>query len=148
MSTSIYLKDYTLLEVPKLGTFSYFYYLYKITNKLNNKIYIGVHSTKNLDDGYAGSGKLLHKAYKKYGIDSFSKEILEFFDTAEEMFSREKELVDKNFVLDENTYNLVTGGRSVGRTNMVTVIDHSGSTFYTFTDDPLYLNGTDRKSVV
>jgi len=31
--------------------------IYQITNKVNNKIYIGLHSTKDINDGYMGSGK-------------------------------------------------------------------------------------------
>ena len=43
-----------------------FYLIYRITNKINNKIYIGFHKTKNKDDGYMGSGKYLNRAYEKY----------------------------------------------------------------------------------
>lgn len=86
------------------------YYLYQITNKINGKIYIGVHSTSNLDDAYMGSGKSLRAAYKKYGFDNFEKNILEFFDTESDMYAREKILVTERFVDDRSTYNLNIGG--------------------------------------
>lgn len=51
-------------------------YIYKITNRINNKIYIGQHITNNMNDGYMGSGSAINQAYKKYGKDNFTKEIL------------------------------------------------------------------------
>jgi group I intron endonuclease len=88
----------------------HYYYTYQITNLLDKKIYIGTHKTKNLDDGYMGSGKILNRAIDKYGIENFKKDILEYFDTAEEMFAREKEIVDEEFLLREDVYNIRRGG--------------------------------------
>lgn len=43
-----------------------FYYMYQITNKINGNIYIGVHKTKNMDDGYMGSATVVVKSTKSY----------------------------------------------------------------------------------
>ena len=86
------------------------YYLYKITNWFNGKIYIGVHKTSNLNDGYMGSGVAIKAAIKKYGIEYFTKEILQQFNSAEEMFEAESQIVNEEFILNENTYNIATGG--------------------------------------
>jgi hypothetical protein len=87
-----------------------FYLIYKITNIVNGKIYIGSHKTKNKDDGYMGSGKYLGYAYDKHGIDRFVKEILFVFDNAAEMYAKEAELVNDDFLSEGNTYNLKRGG--------------------------------------
>ena len=83
-----------------------FYTVYKITNNLNGKYYIGKHQTKDLNDGYMGSGKFLKRAIKKCGLDNFSKEILHVFPTEQEMNDKEKELV----TLNEMCYNRCEGG--------------------------------------
>jgi hypothetical protein len=87
-----------------------FYYLYEIKNLVNTKIYIGVHKTKNMDDGYMGSGKVILNAIKKYGLENFTKTILETFETSEAMFTREKEIVTDEFLARSDTYNLRRGG--------------------------------------
>jgi hypothetical protein len=86
------------------------YYLYEIKNLINGKIYVGVHKTNNLDDGYMGSGKLIKRAIEKHGSENFTKTILETFDTLEEMFAREREVVDKQFLARDDVYNLRRGG--------------------------------------
>ena len=88
-----------------------FYFLYKITNQINNKIYLGKHKTKNLDDGYFGSGKLLKRAITKYGKENFSFEILELFNSEEELNQAEKELITEEFCQRDDNYNLCVGGK-------------------------------------
>lgn len=88
-----------------------FYLIYKITNLINNKFYIGIHKTDKVDDNYYGSGKLLKSAIKKYGISNFKKEILEILDSEEEMIKREEQLVTEDFCSRDYTYNIMPGGR-------------------------------------
>ena len=86
-----------------------FYTVYQITNKINGKKYIGQHQTSNIDDGYMGSGTIIRRAVKKYGVDNFVKDILFIFDNREEMNTKEAELITDEFLVD--SYNITTGGR-------------------------------------
>jgi len=87
-----------------------YYTVYKITCLKNDKIYIGVHKTENLDDSYLGSGRYITRAINKYGKENFKKEVLYIFNNPEEMFAKEKELVTEEFVKQRNNYNCKPGG--------------------------------------
>jgi hypothetical protein len=81
--------------------------VYRVTNVVNGKIYVGCHKTANVEDGYMGSGHALAKAVAKYGIAAFVREVLFDFSSAEEMFAKEQELVE----LGPHSYNLKMGGQ-------------------------------------
>ena len=51
------------------------YYVYEITNKINNKKYIGKHTARLINNKYYGSGLAIKRAIKKYGKENFKKEI-------------------------------------------------------------------------
>lgn len=87
------------------------YTVYKITNQINNKVYIGKHQTNNLNDDYMGSGKHLKRAIELYGIENFTKDILYVFDSEDAMNSKEAELVTEEFCSRDDTYNLCAGGK-------------------------------------
>lgn len=87
-----------------------YHYVYKTTNLSNGKMYIGKHSTNKLDDDYVGSGIALMRAVRKYGIDSFKKEILMQFSTSDEAFEYEKLLITEEVIKDANYYNMKSGG--------------------------------------
>lgn len=87
-----------------------YYFIYQTTNKLNGKYYIGKHETYNLNDGYVGSGLLLWKAIKKYGIENFERIILFFVNDSNSLKFAEKETVTEEVVNDPLCYNLKVGG--------------------------------------
>lgn len=87
-----------------------FYIVYKTTNIINGKIYIGSHISEYVNDKYLGSGKLLFKAIKRYGRKNFEKNNLAIFNNVKEMFNLEVSLVDEDFIKRSDTYNIKKGG--------------------------------------
>jgi len=97
-----------------------YYYVYKTTNTINNKYYYGVHKSKvPLDNKYFGSGVLLRKAIEKYGEESFTKEVIEYFDTLEDAFEYERELLSEEHINSDLCYNLNIGGRGGSTRNHI-----------------------------
>lgn len=91
-------------------------YIYKITNKLNGKIYVGKRVKENAADieNYYGSGIAIKAAIEKYGKENFTKDILEWVPVTEnckELCDREKFWIK---TLQANVpnigYNLTAGG--------------------------------------
>lgn len=86
------------------------HYIYKTTNLINKKYYIGMHSTSDLNDGYMGSGKRLKFSINYHGKDNFKLEILEYCKSREELKSREEEIVTLNEIAKVDCMNLKVGG--------------------------------------
>jgi len=89
-----------------------YHYIYKITCLKNNRYYIGMHSTDNLEDVYMGGGKRIKNSVKKHGKDAHKKEILEFFENRDLLRQREVELVNEELLNDPLCMNLALGGES------------------------------------
>lgn len=83
--------------------------IYKITNLLNGKIYVGKDSKNN--PNYYGSGELITKAIKKYGKENFNKEILEVCSSLDELNEREKFWITQMDSRNKKIgYNIAEGG--------------------------------------
>ena len=102
------------------------YIVYKTTNLINGKVYVGVHYTNpEIFDGYLGCGVTkkdkkkktkigLPAAIRKYGYENFQRETLFVYPDSEEgrleAYEKEKEIVNEIWVQSDKNYNLVIGG--------------------------------------
>lgn len=88
-----------------------FGYIYKITNLINGKIYIGKRQSATFDSHYWGSGTHITRAIKKYGKENFDREIIEWCQSLEEIVSREMYWIAKLDAQNPDVgYNLSKGG--------------------------------------
>lgn len=91
------------------------YYIYKCTNKVDNKIYIGC--TRNFTSrvrqhlkASLKENKVFHEAIQKHGVCSFTWEILELAEYADDAFELEKKYIEEYGSMYPNGYNLTSGG--------------------------------------
>lgn len=85
--------------------------IYKITNLINGKIYIGQYSGKDFES-YWGSGLLLKKAIKKYGKENFKKEIIEICESKQILNEKEVYWISFYNSIDSKIgYNIHKGGQ-------------------------------------
>lgn len=85
--------------------------IYKTTNLINGKIYVGKDSKNN--EYYLGGGKLLKEAIKKYGKKNFKKEIIDSASNIEELNQKERYWINKlNSQNKAIGYNILIGGET------------------------------------
>jgi hypothetical protein len=87
-----------------------YHFTYRTTNLINGRYYLGMHSTNRIDDGYLGSGKRLYYELNKYGRNNFKFEILEQFNSREELVQAEINLITEQDLKNPNCLNLKQGG--------------------------------------
>lgn len=93
-----------------------YYYTYKITcllGTLKGKYYYGQHTTTTLDDKYCGSGRMIINYLNKYGYkegETYTKEIIAFYNSIEELNQAEYELIGDKYKSDPMCLNLKEGG--------------------------------------
>lgn len=92
--------------------------VYKITNKINNKIYIGITNQgsgaryrHHWYESRIGEPAPIHRAMAKYGEENFTLEIIDFADTYEELKEKEKYYIKLYDSMNREVgYNLTEGG--------------------------------------
>lgn len=91
------------------------FFVYKITNLINNKIYIGI--TKRdpkirLNEHFSNKNELLYKAKEKYSKNNFLLEIVESNISEDMIDEKERYYIQLYNSLVPNGYNLSQGGFS------------------------------------
>ena len=96
-------------------------YIYKITNTVNGKSYIGqtIHAPSlRIENHLSGKSKrcrLLYNAIQEYGRDAFDHEILHDDVSPKKLSDLEKLAIRENDTLAPNGYNLTEGGEGIGK---------------------------------
>lgn len=91
-------------------------FIYEWTNKKNGMKYLGSH-VGSVDDGYTGSGKRFLNAVKKYGIQVFEREIVEYVNKRTDIFAREQYYLDERDCAKSKKYyniSLTANGGDTG----------------------------------
>lgn len=114
--------------------------VYKTTDTKTDRIYIGVDSINN--PAYFGSGTEIKQLILEGRITDLRKEILYEFDSIEEAFAKESEIVTEDFIKQDNVMNIALGGvwgsYSIGK---VTVKDKDNNIHTVFKDDERFKTG-------
>lgn len=88
-------------------------FVYKYTNKINGKVYIGQtirEHSRYCEHKNAKGDSTFHNAIKKYGFDNFEYEIIAYADTKEMLNYVERYYIRKYNAFAKNGYNMTKGG--------------------------------------
>ena len=101
-----------LTEDDDIIEFKPFGYVYKTTNKINGKIYIGLKQKSTFDTSYLGSGNLIQRSIKKYGKDAFRVEVLDWAPDKKSLDLLEQYYIKMYRATDNSIgYNIANGGQ-------------------------------------
>ena len=94
-------------------------YIYKTTNLITNKIYIGQKKSEIfLENKYLGSGKKLKSSVNYYGKSNFKVELIDTAQTSDELNEKETYWIKKFNSTDKDIgYNIAKGGRQFSGDN-------------------------------
>ncbi len=90
--------------------------IYKITNKINNKVYVG-QTTRSLKERWnahlkPNSCRALYRAIEKYGKENFTVEEIDGANSLSELNYLEQHYIWINNSLAPKGYNLLSGGKN------------------------------------
>ena len=92
-------------------------YIYKTTNLITKKIYVGQHKCSKFDPKYLGSGLIIKQALSKDGRANFKVELIDTADTLAELNQKEAYWILVLQAQDPNIgYNIEPGGKSCEKT--------------------------------
>lgn len=122
LSDGSYKEAQYLTEDDDILYFKPFGYVYKITNNINNHFYIGKRECSYFDEKYWGSGKRIKYEIDKYGINNFSREVLCWAKTRDELCELEEKYITQFFNLTEciNLKQTAVGGNTTKDTIKIT----------------------------
>lgn len=92
-----------------------YHYIYKTTCIVTGKFYFGMHSSDRLDDGYKGSGKILNRSIKKYGIAAHITEIISYHPDRKTLKQAERAIITESLLKNPSCMNLKIGGEGGGQ---------------------------------
>lgn len=91
--------------------------IYKVSNSINSKLYIGqtVQKLEKRWKTHQSKGNALYNSIKKYGVEKFIIEAIDFAETIEELNEKEIYWIQFYNCISPNGYNLRLGGNSGGK---------------------------------